>query len=179
MAVSSPRPAYGKAPRAGAVKTGWQAPAKRLGLDSPEHGAMLTAGRGIHSSVARLPASFPRGVIDSFRGSKSCRSMAGNSDDATRDKATKTCHLALDSKHGIYRDIARRLNLRNRTYYRGQYHITSRRRIYRPGSAARRQAADRRRSANPGAFPRKRSGPSWRSRRSGRCRRRRRIARRA
>jgi len=45
MAVSSPRPAHRRAPRAGAVKTGLQAPAKRLGLDGPEHGAMLTANR--------------------------------------------------------------------------------------------------------------------------------------
>jgi hypothetical protein len=45
MAVSSPRPAHRRALRAGAVKTGLQAPAKRLGLDGPEHGAMLTVIR--------------------------------------------------------------------------------------------------------------------------------------
>ena len=47
----------------GAARRGCQdgpeAHAKRLGLDSPEHGAMLTAGWGIHNSGARFPLSFP------------------------------------------------------------------------------------------------------------------------
>ena len=55
MAVSSPRPAHRRALRAGAVKTGLQAPAKRLGLDGPEHGAMLTANRAF---TAQAPVSW-------------------------------------------------------------------------------------------------------------------------
>ena len=48
--LSSPRPCtYRKALRAGAVKTGRQAPAKPLGLDSFEHGASLRqAGASVH-----------------------------------------------------------------------------------------------------------------------------------
>src|SRR5271157_3452942 len=76
MAVSSPRPEHRKAPRAGAVKTGRQAHAKRLGLDSPEHGAML---RRAGYSQFRRPVSFllsRTGVMVLSGVSKSCRNMA-------------------------------------------------------------------------------------------------------
>jgi hypothetical protein len=47
----------------GAARRGCQdgpeAHAKRRGLNSPEHGAMLTAGWGIHNSGAQFPFSFP------------------------------------------------------------------------------------------------------------------------
>ena len=67
-----------------------------------------------------FPSSFPREMMILSGVSKSCRSMAPQRATMTtqpRDKAepplqaksltirtgTKTCHLALDSKHGIYR----------------------------------------------------------------------------
>ena len=82
---------------------GPQAPAKRLGLDSPEHGAMLTANRAFKVQAPGFSASLPAGVTVLSGGSKSCRSMAGNRDGANSGQSTKTCHFALVSKHGIYR----------------------------------------------------------------------------
>jgi hypothetical protein len=67
----------GEAPRAGAVKTGRQAPAKRLGLDGPGHGAILAAGMGAFAILAPDFHSLSlTGVMVLSGVSKSCRNMA-------------------------------------------------------------------------------------------------------
>src|SRR6516162_9276799 len=57
-----------------------EGPAKRLGLDSPEHGAMLTAALGMHSQA---PVSL---------------------DDGTPNGGVPEPYFALANVHGIYRD---------------------------------------------------------------------------
>ena len=52
------------------------APAKRLGLDNPEHGAMLTACRARAVQAPSFLLSFPPGVMVLSGVSNSCRNMA-------------------------------------------------------------------------------------------------------